>query len=482
MKSFYLLLLPVGLLFANLTYGQFDSSPPPTQNNTQKINFIQEAKASTTCGNDTLLYTLSKTTWPEIQTVNDTVFYNKVAQRFENSDSITVYGMCYYALNNVAGSGPVGITLNMHEVAIDSFPSTILASAVDTVPIGSGTVMNDFRRCVTWATPVITDKDFYVSVDGSGTLTEPLGVYRNSSAFDDGAGEILSAVYYDDGSAGSWVKWYLQTSIGWNYDYLLEPIVSYDLLISSTVTSDTSCAGDEVCIELDSISPIYYNKFFNTNIAAMPVVDFGDGNTATSDSACNIYTTVGNYNLTHTLLMSGWTTSCSVAHVDSVLIEQSVAGFTYTISNDTVVFTNTSTGSTGGLWTFGTLGTSSALDSTYVFPSNGSYDIEQIVWSSYGCADTVTQTINITVGLEENNLPQISMYPNPTNGILHLVNSGSSEKFNVVIMDMTGKLLSHNVINGSVNTIDLSLFSEGQYIVRLSNDSGFRVERIQVIK
>jgi len=482
MRIHYFMALFIGLLITKLSFGQFNNAVPANLNSANNA-YSFETKALTACGNDTLLYTLSKTTFPEAATVNDAVFYNEIAQRYNTTDTITVYGMCYYAYNAPGGSGPVNITLNMHEVAADSLPSTIIASAFDTVPIGSGSPFTDFKRCVTWSTPIVIDRDFYVSLDASGSGSESFGVYKNSGAFNDGAGEILSAVYYDDGSAAAWVKWYLQTGSAWDFDYLLEPIVSYDLSIESQISRDSACTGDLVCIELDSISSLFNSRFLNVNTSASPISDFGDGNTGTGDTVCNVYTTPGNYTVLHTINMTGWTSTCSVSHTDSVMvIAVPTAGFTYVVSNDTVVFTNTSTGGSGGSWDFGGSGSSMAMDTTFVFPSNGAFVVEQIVWNALGCADTVSQTISITVGIEENKLPQLSLYPNPTNGILNIVNSVSVDQFNVSIMDMTGKVLSRQVINGSVNTIDLSSYANGQYLVQIANQSGLRVDRIQIIK
>ncbi|MFT7615062.1 MAG: hypothetical protein ACI9J3_004050 [Parvicellaceae bacterium] len=483
MRIHYSLAFITGLLISNISFSQFNPTVPPSMGEGEPFNMSQ-TKAMASCGNDTLLYTLSKATVTEIQSVSFPASYVEVAQKYRAPQDITVYGLCYYAAVDASGSGPANIELHLYDVDGLGLPGTVLATTIDAVPISS----SQNRRCVTWLVPVTVSGDYYVSVDGF-TTAEPLGVSRNSFAFADGGAEGNSAVYFDDLSGASYVKWYDQTNDplftspgpAWDYDYLIEPIVSYDLYLATTFGADSICAGDSYCVTADSISPIFWDNMYNTNISVQPNTDWDDGSNSVGDSVCHIYSTQGNYMISQTMNLSGWEISCSVTELDSVA-PKVVAGFTYVVSNDTVVFTNTSTGGSGSSWDFDGIGSSTALDTTFVFPSNGAFVVEQIVWNAAGCADTVSQTVNITVGIEENNLPQISIYPNPSNGMLNIVNSVSVEEFNVVIMDMTGKILSRQVINGSVNTIDLSQFANGQYLIQIGNQSGVRVDRIQIIK
>lgn len=489
MRKLYLLPLSLGLLFTNVSLGQFNPTTPPTLGVGQEVMW-NETKATTTCGNDTVMYTLSKATTTEAQSVNQPSQYVAVAQRYEVPQPITVYGMCYYAYVDASGSGPAPITLYMYDVGApgDIPGSTVLAMATDSVPIGAGTPFSDFQRCVTWSAPVTVTSDFYVALDGS-TTTEPLGVTRNSYAFADGSGEALSAVYFDDGSGMAYVKWYNQTTDpvfvspgpSWDYDYLLEPIVSYDLLLTATVDTDTACSGDMVCVETDSVSPVFNHRMYNQASAGTQTTDWGDGNMGSGDSVCNIYVVGGNYTITHSRTLNGWTIGCPLVETDSVLIEAPIATFSMMQSQDTVTFTNTSAGSNSYMWDFGGLGTSMAMDTTFVFP-NGAHTVELIAWSASGCSDTTSQVVVLTVGVEEDQLPQLSIYPNPSQGELNIVNSITGQQFDMAIIDMSGRVVYSDQLIGATNVINLAHLSEGQYFVRIANGTGIRVDKIQILK
>ena len=72
----------------------------------------------------------------------------------------------------------------------------------------------------------------------------------------------------------------------------------------------------------------------------------------------------------------------------------------------------------------------------------------------------------------------VSVYPNPTTGVVNVTNkSGLTNTIQVI--DVTGKeLISKTVSAGT--TIDLSSFGTGIYLVKVSNEKGQIVERVVV--
>jgi hypothetical protein len=434
------------------------------------------------------MYPLSKATSVDYQTVNLPSNYVTVAQRYEAPQPVTVHGVCFYAYTLTGGS-PAAVDVYLYNTDGANLPDSILATASTTVPVGTGTPYTDYRQCVTFSTPIIVAEDYCVAVDGSVT-SEQLAIGRNSFAFSDGGAEALSSVYFDDLTGASYVKWYDQTNDpaftspgpAWDYDYLIEPIVSYDLYLTATYGADSICSGESWCVETDSISPIFNHKMYNQDYAGNQITDWADGSQTAGDSACHVFATASNYMVTHSRAISGWEISCSLAALDSVFNEDPpTANFTYSTNSDTVAFTNTSAGYSGGSWTFGTLGSSMASDTIYVFP-NGSHAIELAIYSALGCTDTITQIININVGISENELPELTLYPNPTAGLLNIVNAAGAEQLNLIIRDMTGKVLITNKLVDAVSSINLWDLAQGQYLVQVSNENGMRIEKIQVIK
>jgi len=488
----------MGMLMAFNSIGQ-NGTVKDEKGSEAQNNFHEESKSITACGNDTALYTLDKATDTDWQTVAaqgvSTGDYPQVGQRFEAPQPITVYGACFYAKTHITGTVPAAFNVHMYSVDTAGgwkLPDTIMASTSSTAPLSSGTPIDITRQCVNWPSPVTTSEEYFIVIDGRIT-GENLGIATNSVAFWDGASEGLSAVYYDDGSAASYVKWYDQTNdplfispsfpTGWNYDYLLEPIVSYDLVLNATYTGpDSSCTSTTICVETDSTSPIFGHRMYNKNAANATETSWGDGATSTGDSSCHDFLSAGNFTIEHTKILDGWTITCVAKEVDSLFLDEEVsANFSYTISNDTVEFTNLSSDSSQVQWTFGSAGTSGAFDIVVVFPSNGPYDIELIVWSDAGCSDTLTQTINITVGIEEG-APIFEIYPNPAKDWLQINVTNATGILAMNIYDVSGQLVKTLGQLASSNTIDLGGFEQGQYIVQCVGKNGVSTKRILITK
>ncbi|WP_186991457.1 FG-GAP-like repeat-containing protein [Constantimarinum furrinae] len=106
-----------------------------------------------------------------------------------------------------------------------------------------------------------------------------------------------------------------------------------------------------------------------------------------------------------------------------------------------------------------------------------------IVWPS-GIVNIVTDpapntTITIVeeeiLGIEENLLTDLIVYPNPTDGILNLNSQYGLEDAFYIIYDTTGKRITSS--NLSSKTIDVSGLSSGTYILRIIDDGTLKTQR-----
>lgn len=110
---------------------------------------------------------------------------------------------------------------------------------------------------------------------------------------------------------------------------------------------------------------------------------------------------------------------------------------------------------------------------------SGDYTI--IVEDDNGIEATADFTINREiVGLGDLKISGFSIYPNPTEGILHI----EGENMNtVVIMDLNGKVILSRSINNQVNTsFDLSSLPAGVFIVKIEATNRVITEKITVVK
>lgn len=97
--------------------------------------------------------------------------------------------------------------------------------------------------------------------------------------------------------------------------------------------------------------------------------------------------------------------------------------------------------------------------------------------SNYGAMIKGDFRTNALLNVSDIELESISLYPNPTNGIVNITNA---EGFNVDVYDILGKvILSKNNINNQ-ETIDLTNLAAGVYYVKLQNEKASTVKKVVV--
>ncbi len=99
---------------------------------------------------------------------------------------------------------------------------------------------------------------------------------------------------------------------------------------------------------------------------------------------------------------------------------------------------------------------------------------------SNGVASAVRMVVQdpAFIGLNENSLEGVSVYPNPSQGVITVSNANNTEN-TIVVYDMVGKVVYSTSANSST-TIDLSSNGTGVYMVKVSNENGSMVERVVI--
>ena len=95
--------------------------------------------------------------------------------------------------------------------------------------------------------------------------------------------------------------------------------------------------------------------------------------------------------------------------------------------------------------------------------------------------NTVLNTINYTVGAEESKIinENFSLYPNPNKGIFSLQFENLTGKAVIEVYNITGQLvLSNELINSLIKTIDLSGQAKGVYLLKVKTDNYTSSEKI----
>ncbi|WP_317896710.1 T9SS type A sorting domain-containing protein [Aurantibacillus circumpalustris] len=99
--------------------------------------------------------------------------------------------------------------------------------------------------------------------------------------------------------------------------------------------------------------------------------------------------------------------------------------------------------------------------------------------NSQGCSGTSTilQKVNECVGLTENKLNNVRVYPNPTSGDITLELNNISEK-TITVMDVTGRVVSSMTSSLEVVNVNLNELSNGIYYVKIQSSTSTEVIKI----
>lgn len=159
-----------------------------------------------------------------------------------------------------------------------------------------------------------------------------------------------------------------------------------------------------------------------------------------------------------------------------------------------VLLTNLSTNGVTYLWQFGDNTTSTDLNPLHVYTAEGDYLITLRTYNACGfAAKTLPIAKRIkncnSSGIQSTTLAeaQVYVYPNPSKGSTQLIGVGlPNGMYKVSISNLLGQTvqeLNSKVIGNQIDeTLDLTKFASGEYLVNISSDTESIVRKLQVIK
>ena len=125
-----------------------------------------------------------------------------------------------------------------------------------------------------------------------------------------------------------------------------------------------------------------------------------------------------------------------------------------------------------------------SFDSGYftVSGSTFTYTFNQVGSTDYVCDPHAgnmngTVTVTSTAGISENNLLSFEMYPNPVSDVLIIQLPTGTEKAEVGVFDISGRLVSSKTISSNDASLDVQKFSKGIYIIRVATNNKIGVQR-----
>ena len=147
-------------------------------------------------------------------------------------------------------------------------------------------------------------------------------------------------------------------------------------------------------------------------------------------------------------------------------------------SSPEIHFTNQSLNAEYFKWRFGDGETSYDINPVHTYQYPGNYTIE--LFSEKGCeVDSSFYAIEVTLSVDELANSDLSVYPNPSNGIFQIYSDNKIDYIEVTTV--TGYLLqAKRPLNSADYTIDISRVSSGVYLIKIYYSDFFEVKKIIV--
>jgi len=345
--------------------------------------------------------------------------YVITARAVNNCHGVELYGYDYVVINGLSPNAMINV-----------YPQIICAGKKAYIGLGGSFIPEDDAQ-ITW--------DF-----GDGTVD---------------TGRYVTHTYLSGGTYTIYA--FVQSCVG--TDTFSATVRVMGSPVYEISASDTAiCEGNTINFTANNLNGI---------TATALLWSFGDGNTATGQSVSNTYNTPGFYRVT--LVAIGDT--CTHESNKTVIVTENTpptAQFIYNyLGNGMVQFFNMSQNASAFQWDFGDGNTSTDINPTHTYTSNGTYTITLIVSNPCGFTDTFTQTITITdlgtvdVATAQTNRT-IIIYPNPIQEFIkvHIGDEHASKDLRFIIRDLTGKTLISTKITTSGQSVDVSSLPAGTYL------------------
>ncbi len=391
------------------------------------------------------------------QGLNDTAFVTVFQGQNTNNASFSVSNSI------VCGSGDIQFLDQSDGTPISwewQFPGGTPSTSTDQYPLVNysnyGTY--DVTLITTWSTG--TDTLFiptYIIVDSIPSATiNPSG----STSFCQGQSVLLAA---NSGAGFS----YFWSNRDTTQNITVADSGEYSVTVIDSLGCNATSSTETITVFTNPIPTITGNTAICQNDST--TLDAGSGYTnylwSTSETAQTItVTTAGIYSVTVTDV-----NGCSNSTSLNITVNSADTSVT---ANGFILTANTSSATYQWIFCDSVL-ISGEINQTFVALQNGSY---AVIVSQNGCTDTSSCYLIVGMGISQiNNENNISIYPNPTNGLLNIKVFGlSNENCKLILTNTLGQIINEKefkATNNSTETqFDMKGLSDGIYFLTLTSD------------
>lgn len=236
----------------------------------------------------------------------------------------------------------------------------------------------------------------------------------------------------------------------------------------------------------------YASASYCEGAAVVPTPTFGTGASAgvfsagnglsinSSNGQIDLSASVpGSYNITNAIAASG---SCPAASYSFDLTIVAAPTVTLQIPQDTVCANHSAfvlSGGTPAGGTYSGVGVAATIFNPAIVTPNTSTTITYTYTdAATTCSNSATQQIYVDacLGIEENTLEGIEVYPNPTSGVVTVKNLNQAVTYQVI--SLSGSVLATGELSESVSKIDMSTLVNGVYMIQLKSEKSTQILRV----
>lgn len=153
------------------------------------------------------------------------------------------------------------------------------------------------------------------------------------------------------------------------------------------------------------------------------------------------------------------------------------ADFEYTFADGFQNLTENTNSTTSYHWDFGNGNYSSEDTPSYNYTVSGNYTVELTATDSCGQTSIQTKEISVVLGIEDFKT-HFQIYPNPVMDLLQIRSQDNENTFSVTLYDIQGKQMFYEPDGSTNQTIQMSPFSNGLYLIKISSSKGYFYQKI----
>jgi len=495
MRNIYLLFF---LFASTFSFSQIDFLTPPqgiSTGETPDFTRPLTREAVDTCGayfnNYIGLVKTSDIFFEEMRSGDGSDFtpYAGRGQRFHANQPIEVSGLQFYAFqNNPDVDSLMAITVlfdydeDADSVGIELARDTVYVSHTAFTPL-----LTDLEVDSYFDEPVTVTEDYIVAVYTA--TNDSLKIITNSAAAGDGDGEGVSFAYYDNPFAPSFTGWYpTLPTFGPSYDidYLINPLVRFELHDGFTMSSDSICPNivSAVCVDYPqfaNFSDPHYNRLWDDSTGKITWT-WGDGlQNEDLTAPCHTYAESGSYTIT--LIDSirrhdYFDFTCAVEVMQTIVVLDSIEiAASHVATGLTVTFEGTATEADSVFWDFGDGSSSTEEDPIHMYDELDTYE----VWFyAYGPCNTDSVMISVTTddaGISEPE-SQFLIYPNPANEFVQI--QGVTAGTQIELINIVGAVVLNKTATENTTKIETNYLAPGTYFIRLTTTNSQKTKKLVI--